>query len=81
MDERPDFALRVLENGVSFSHARALLASLREAPLSTAERLESDEIAKMLALYLQKKDFTAQDAHTLNEAFARILKLYAKYAV
>ena len=81
LDERPDFVMTALENDLSFSHARALLASLREAPLSTAERLETEEIAKMVALYLQKKDFTAQDAHTLNEAFARILKLSAKYAV
>ena len=81
LDERPDFVMPALENDLSFSHARALLAKVREAPLSTAERLETEEIAKMVALYLQKKDFTAQDTRTLNEAFARILKLSAKYAV
>lgn len=81
LDERPDFVMPALENDLSFSLARALLAKVREAPLSTAERLETEEIAKMVALYLQKKDFTAQDTRTLNEAFARILKLSAKYAV
>ncbi len=81
VDERPAFSSPVLQEGVCFSHARTLLARVKEAPLSPAERLETDELSKMIALYLQKSDFTAEDARVVNEAFARILKLSAKYAV
>lgn len=86
--ERLNTALQVLENGeegtkeaLEFSHAQRLLLKVKAAPLSTAERLETDELAKLLSLYLKKERFAAEDIRIVNDAFARLLKLSAKYAV
>lgn len=64
-----------------FSHAQKLLLKVKAAPLSTAERLEADELTELLSLYLKKERFGAEDIRVVNEAFARLLKLSAKYAV
>ena len=62
-------------------HARDLLAKVQSAPLSTAEQLEAEEIAKLLGLYMKKDGWTASDRQTANDLFSRVLKLSAKYAV
>lgn len=62
-------------------YARSLLVKVKEAPLSVAERLEADEIGRILGLYIKKDGWTASDLRTANEIFARLLKLSAKYAV
>lgn len=63
------------------SHARKLLAKVKEAPLSVAERLETEELGRALALFVQKDRWTAVDMQRANELFARILKLSGKYAI
>lgn len=64
-----------------FVHACKLLAKVREKPLSTAERLETDEIDALFKAFLKKEKWNFEDVRIVNEAFARILKLSAKYAV
>lgn len=66
---------------VDLEHARGLLAKIKEAPLSRAERLETEEMSKLVALYIQKERWSATDLRVVNDAFSRILKLSAKYAV
>ena len=64
-----------------FAHARKLLATLKEKPLSTAERLQAQDMEKLFAAYLQKDKLKAEEVRLLCDAFAALLKLSAKYAV
>lgn len=66
---------------VDLDYARGLLARIKEAPLSRAERLETEEISRLVALYIEKKAWSATDLRAVNDAFSRMLKLSAKYAV
>ena len=63
------------------SHARTLLAKLRETSLSAADRLETEEMSRLLATYMKKNRLTADDLRTINDTFVGILKLSAKYSV
>ncbi len=64
-----------------FAYATALLGKLRAQQLSVAERLETNELGKVLALYKQKERFVGEDIRLLGETFSRVLKLAAKYGV
>lgn len=66
---------------VRLSYAKKLLARVREAELSTAERLQTEDIGRVFALYLQKPRWDAADLRVVNDTFAALLKLSAKYAV
>lgn len=87
--ERLSTVLRAEENSegearfeaVRFLHARELLAKVKEAPLTRAERLETDEISNLIGLYLQKPRFSFEDVRVVNDTFSRLLKLSAKYSV
>ena len=70
-----------LEEPVKLEHARILLSKVREAPLSRAERLQTEEMGKALSLYLRKEGWTIEDLRAVNELCASLLKLSAKYAV
>lgn len=62
-------------------HARQLLAKIKEAPLTRAERLEMEELSKLFNAYLKKYKWTSEDVRLINEMFAYLLKLSAKYSV
>ncbi len=64
---------------IRFAYANDLLAKLRSKTLSLTERLETEELAKVFALYAQKGACKGEDARLLGEAFSRVLKLAAKY--
>ena len=64
-----------------FLYAQKLLAKLSEKQLSTAERLELIEMNKFLGAHLQQKSWNDEDIRAVNDCFARLLKLSAKYAV
>lgn len=66
---------------VNFSHARLLLHKVWFAPLSPAERLEMDGLEKTLEKYTNVTRFKEKDVRAINDAFARLLKLSAKYGV
>ena len=66
---------------VRLSYAKKLLARVREAELSTAERLQAEDIGKVFALYMQKPRWDSADLRVVNDTFAALLKLSAKYAV
>lgn len=70
-----------LEQPVKLEHARWLLSKVREAPLSQAERLQTEEMGKAFSLYLRKESWTIADLRAVNELCASLLKLSAKYAV
>lgn len=64
-----------------FIYAQGLLAKLRLKTLTATERLEMDELASVFAVYAQKQGYVGEDVRLINDAFSRVLKLAAKYAV
>ena len=64
-----------------FAYARSLLAKLKAAELSTVDRLQVDELGRLLAVYGKKEKLSASDLPLINDAFAIILKMSAKYGV
>ena len=68
-------------NGVELSYARELLAKLGSVKLTVAERLEISELNALFALFMRKDNLTASEIRMLGDAFGRLLKLSAKYAL
>lgn len=64
-----------------FTYAKSLLEKLRLQTLTMTERLEMDELANVFAVYAKKETYAVEDVRLISEAFARVLKLSAKYAV
>lgn len=64
-----------------YTYAKNLLEKLRLQNLSATERLETDELASVFAVYIKKERYTTEDVRLISEAFSRILKLSAKYGV
>ena len=62
-------------------HVKSLLLKLDESPLSPAERLEIKGICELFAARINTVDYSFEELRELNDAFSRILKLSAKYAV
>ena len=62
-------------------YAKKLLAKIKEAPLSVAERLEVEELGSALALFAQRDRWSTEDMRRANDLFARILKLSGKYTI
>lgn len=69
------------EYTVCLSYARELLAKLKAAPLTQAERLETDGLEGVFSLYFHKTKWSANDLRAVNGACARLIKLSAKYAI
>ena len=63
------------------SYARKLLSRLRAENLSSAERLQAEDIGRIFTLYLQKPHWSGEDLRVVNDTFSALLKLSAKYAV
>ncbi|MBE7080213.1 MAG: hypothetical protein E7371_03140 [Clostridiales bacterium] len=66
---------------IRLGHARELLVKVQSAPLTVGERLQTEEIGRMLTLYKGKENWTAREICALNDTCAFLLKLSAKYAV
>ena len=66
---------------VRLGYAWRLLAGVQDAPLSPAERLEVDALARSFAEYAVCERWDNEQLRAVNELFARLLKLSAKYGV
>lgn len=66
---------------IAFSQTLKTLKKVLQAPLSPAERIESEALQARIERYEKKTTFSVQEVREINEAFARILKLSGKYAV
>ncbi len=66
---------------VRLGYARRLLAGVQDAPLSPAERLETETLARSFEEYALCEKWSAEQLRAVNALFARLLKLAAKYAV
>ncbi len=63
------------------AYIKGLVAKLREAELSPAERLEMEDTARLFVLYLEKAKWTSTEQRKINDIFCYFLKLSAKYSV
>ena len=66
---------------IEFSQAMKMLDKISFAPLSTAEKIEVGQMQDDLHAFEVKERFTAKEVSSINEKFARLLKLSAKYNV
>ena len=66
---------------VKIAYVRKLLARVKEVGLSPAERIQAEEISRLLAVYLVKDEWTTEELRAVNELFSSVLKLAGKYAV
>lgn len=69
------------EEKIDVGYASELLTLIRNARLTVAERLETEEMKKAFALLENKESWTNSDLRAANDSLARLLKLSAKYAV
>jgi hypothetical protein len=58
-----------------------MLAELKKAPLSAADRLETENLSESLKKYVEKSDLTGADLSGFNDSMSAVLKLSAKYAL
>ena len=66
---------------VRIAYVRKLLARVKEEGLTPAERIQAEEISRLLAVYLVKDEWTTEELRAVNELFSSVLKLAGKYAV
>lgn len=66
---------------VRLGYVRRLLASIQDAPLPPAERLEVETLSQEVENYARCEKWNATQLRAVNELFARLLKLAAKYSV
>ena len=67
--------------GVRLGYARKMAVKIQEAPLTPVERLDVEELASLIGLYMQKEKWSNGDLRTVNEVFSKLLKLSAKYSI
>ncbi len=67
--------------GVRLRYAKKMLSLLKESPLSPVERLDVEEMDGVVALYKGRERWSSEDMKAVNEVFARLLKLSAKYEI
>jgi hypothetical protein len=63
------------------TYAKKLLGKIQEAPLTKAERLEMEEVSRLFSAFMKKSRWTVEDVRLMNDMFAYLLKISAKYAV
>ncbi len=66
---------------VRLRYARQMLTLLKASPLSPIERLDVEEMDKVIALYQEERGLRSEEMKAVNEIFARLLKLSAKYEI
>lgn len=79
----PEFLAQSQEErlAVEFTQALKLLEKIWLAPLSPAEKIETGQLRSELQAFEKKQTFLVEEVRVINEIFARVLKLSAKYAV
>ncbi len=71
----------ILAGQVEFTYAKKLLEKVLMAELSTADRLQAQELGALFGVYCGKEKLQTYDMQAINEGFAKLLKLAAKYSV
>ena len=66
---------------MKLGYAQELLLRLKNLPLTTAERLQIDEMDAIFSVFIKKEKWTASDVSCANDLCAALLKLSAKYSI
>lgn len=64
-----------------FCYARELLNKVRQVQLCATDQLQAEQVGKTLSLFAHKEGLKTGELQVVNEAFAVLLKLAAKYGV
>lgn len=64
-----------------FFYAQKLLAQIGVKSLTTPDKLEVMEMQKLFNAYAEQPGWTVEEIRSVNDCFARVLKLCAKYDV
>ncbi len=80
-DKKESDNTKYKEENLQISYAQNLLEKLANAPLSFAERMETQDIANLLKITFSRGEWTAQELRVINDCFLSLLKISAKYAV
>lgn len=62
-------------------YTRKTVAKLKALELTPADRLEVNRISKTVTFYALKNALSPSETRSLNDCFARLLKLTTKYAI
>lgn len=65
----------------SFDYTRGILSKLKAAPLSVADRLQTQGISRDVTHFAFQEKLSPEDVRVLNERLSDMIKLSAKYAV
>ena len=76
-----DTETRALSKEFSFVYIKKLLAVLKEAELSVADKIKMSDYLSLVGVYTVKPEWTGKDLQTVNELLSAVIKLSAKYAV
>ncbi len=66
---------------IRLDYTRKTITKLKASPLTPADRLEVNRISKTVTFFALKNALSPSETRSLNDCFARLLKLCAKYAV
>ena len=65
----------------SFDYTRSVLSKLKAAPLSVADRLQTQGISNDVTHFAFQERLSPEDVRVLNDRLSEMIKLSAKYAV
>lgn len=79
--EQTDEVYKLDGEGISLNHAIGLAAKLKRARLAVGDRLEADNIYRILMDFRSKNNLTGEEFSSLNGYLSTLLKLAAKYSL
>lgn len=79
--EQTDEVYKLDDEGVSLNHAIGLATKLKRARLAVGDRLEADNIYRILMDFRAKNNLTGEEFSSLNGYLSTLLKLAAKYSL
>ena len=74
-------AVLLRDMDLRLDYTRKTITKLKASPLTPADRLEVNRISKTITFFALKNALSPTETRSLNDCFARLLKLCAKYAV
>ena len=79
--EEQSSAVLMKDLDVRLDYTRKTVAKLKTLELTPADRLEVNRISKTVTFYALKNALSPSETRSLNDCFARLLKLTTKYAI
>ena len=74
-------AVLLKDMDLKLDYTRKTITKLKASQLTPADRLEVNRISKTVTFFALKNALSPSETRSLNDCFARLLKLCAKYAV